>query len=327
MTMTRKLGQTDIEVSPLGLGCWAIGGEMYFDRNPDWWGDVDDEESIRAIHQAIDMGVNFLDTADAYGVGHSEEVIGKAIKGIRDKVVISTKFGNFGNESTRVLQGVNLEPLYIKKACDASLRRLGTDYIDVYFLHVWDVSHAEAYSVIDTLECLVKEGKIRSYGWSTDLVHGARLFAEQENCSAIQHNLNVFDDAPEILKICEDNNKASINRAPLAMGLLTGKFTEASQLPKNDVRDGGQSWVRYFKDGKPMKEFLQILDAVREILTSGGRTLAQGALAWIWGRSENTVPIPGFKTAAQVKENAGAMKFGPLTAEQMTEIERLLNRS
>lgn len=251
MNMVRKLGRTGIGVSALGLGCWAIGGEMYLDGKADGWGNVDDSESIRAIHKAIYMGINFLDTADAYGVGHSEEVIGKAVNGNRDKVVISTKFGFFGNESTRMLHGVNIDPDYIEKACNASLKRLKTDYIDLYLLHVGDIKFSEAYLVIYALEQLIKKGKILSYGWSTDLINGARVFAAQKSCSAIQHHLNVFDDAPEMLRLCEDNNLASINRSPLAMGLLTGKFTGKSQLLSDDVRGAGHSWVSYFENGKP----------------------------------------------------------------------------
>jgi aryl-alcohol dehydrogenase-like predicted oxidoreductase len=325
MKMIRKLGRSGIEVSALGLGCWAIGGQMYMEGKADSWGSVDDAESIRAIQKALDLGVNFLDTADAYGIGHSEEIIGKAIAGKRDKVVISTKFGYFGNESTRTLHGINISPDYIKRACEASLKRLSTDYIDLYLLHVWEISISDIYSVCDTLDNLTEKGKIRSYGWSTDLVGGANIFSERKNCSAIEHNLNVFNDAPELISLCEKNNLASINRSPLAMGLLTGKFTETSKLSKNDVRGAGYNWVPYFKDGRPEKEFLKILNAVKEILASKGRTLAQGAIAWAWGRSDNTIPIPGFKNIKQVEENAKAMGFGPLTMEQMIEIDKLIN--
>lgn len=326
MKMIRKLGRSGIEVSALGLGCWAIGGKMYMDGKVDSWGNVDDMESIRAIQRALELGVNFLDTADAYGIGHSEEIIGEAIAGKRDKVVISTKFGYFGNESTRTLHGTNITTDYIERACDASLKRLSTNYIDLYLLHVWEISISDIYSVCDTLDRLVAKGKIRSYGWSTDLVDGARIFAERRNCSTIEHNLNVFSDAPELIHLCENNNLASINRSPLAMGLLTGKFTVASKISKDDVRGAGHNWVPYFKDGKPEPEFLEKLDAVKEILVSKGRTLAQGALAWIWGRSDNTIPIPGFKTVRQVEENAKAIEFGPLTKEQMIEIDKLIGR-
>ena len=320
----RKLGRSEIEVSALGLGCWAIGGPFFYGGMPDGWGDVDDNESIKAIHRALELGINFLDTADAYGVGHSEEVIGKAITGKRSEIVIATKFANFGNEATKTLQGVNVTPDYIEKACDASLKRLNTDYIDVYQLHEWNVSMSEIEPILMTLDKLVEKGKIRTYGWSTDLVIGAKIFAERANCSVIQHCLNIFADAPQLVKFCEDNNLASINRSPLAMGFLSGKFTAESLLSKDDVRGAGFSWVQCFRDGKPIPEFLKMLDSVKEILTSNGRTLVQGSLAWIWGKSGNTIPIPGFKTVKQVEENAKAMDFGPLSQDQMDEIDQIL---
>jgi len=139
--------------------------------------------------------------------------------------------------------------------------------------------------------------------------------------------MNVLSDAPEMIAVCEELHLASINRGPLAMGLLTGKYHPGSTLPDDDVRGANApAWMRYFQDGKPSPEWLARLDAIREILTSKGRTLAQGALAWIWGRSEVTIPIPGFRTEAQVGENATAMQFGPLIPEQMAEIDRLLER-
>lgn len=323
----RTLGRSGIQVSPLGLGCWAIGGPMFYSGMPDGWGNVDDTESIKALHRAFELGVNFLDTADAYGVGHSEEVIGKAISGKRDRMVIVTKFGHFGNEATKTLHGINVTPDYIERACDASLKRLNTDYIDVYLLHEWNLAISDVEAVGTTLDKLVAKGKIRTYGWSTDLVAGAKLFAERANCSVIEHCLNVFEDTPELVKLCENNNLASINRSPLAMGFLSGKFTVESLLPKDDVRGAGHSWVPYFKDGKPVPEFVKALESVKEILTSNGRTLVQGALAWIWGRSGNTIPIPGFKTIKQVEENAKAINFGPLSPEQISEINHLLNRT
>lgn len=321
----RKLGRSGIEVSALGLGCWAIGGPFLFNGMSDGWGNVDDNESINAIHRAYELGVNFLDTADCYGVGHSEEVVGKAIAGKRDRFVISTKFGNFGNEATKTLLGINVTPDYIEKACDASLKRLNTDYIDIYHLHAWDIAVSEVEPICATLDKLVEKGKIRTYGWSTDLLDGAKLFAERANCSAIQYCLNVFMDSPQLIKLCENSNLASINRSPLAMGLLSGKFNAESFISKDDVRGAGHPWVPYFKDGKPVPEFLKALNSVKEILTSNGRTLVQGALAWIWGRSGSTIPMPGFKTIKQVEEIAAAMDFGPLSQTQMTDIEQILH--
>ncbi len=320
----RKLGRSAIEVSALGLGCWAIGGPSFSNGMAGGWGDIDDTESIKAIQRAIELGINFLDTADCYGAGHSEEVIGKAIAGKREEVVIATKFGYFSNEATKTLHGINVSPDYIERACDASLKRLNTDYIDVYHLHVSDIVVSEVEPICLTLDKLVQKGKIRAYGWSTDLIDGAKLFAERENCCAIEHCLNVLENSPQLIQLCEARNLASINRSPLVMGILSGKFNASSLLSKEDIRGAGHSWIPYFKDGKPLPAFLNALDSVKEILTSNGRSLTQGALAWIWGKSNCTIPIPGFKTVKQVEENAKAMEFGPLSQNQMDEIGRIL---
>lgn len=324
---TRKLGRSDIEVSALGMGCWAIGGPFWSGDTPLGWGEVDDEESIRAIHRALDLGVTFFDTADVYGAGHSERVLARAFAGRRQDVVIATKFSNQFDEKTRHVTGNSADPDYIRQACEASLRRLDTDYIDLYQFHDNGYPPEKAEPVRETLEELVKAGKIRAYGWSTDFPKSAEVFAQGPNCATIQLQLNVLDDNPAVIEVCEKHNLAAINRGPLAMGLLTGKYTASTKPSSDDVR-GEQSpeWMKYFKDGKPNPEWLLMMEAVREILTSGGRTLAQGALAWLWARSEQTLPIPGFRTEAQVEENCGAMQFGPLTDEQMQKIDKLLDR-
>lgn len=321
----RVLGRSGLRISPMGLGCWAIGGQFYMDGKIDGYGITNDKESIAAIHAAIDLGINFIDTSDAYGIGHSEEIIGEALVGHREQVVLASKFGYLGNEATKTLHGYNLDPGYIERACDASLRRLKTDYLDLYQLHVWEISLLEIESVADTLDRLVDKGKIRTYGWSTDLIGGARLMAERKNCSAIQQQFNILGGSEEILKLCEEKKLASINRSPLAMGLLSGKFSKNSKLTKDDVRGAGHSWAEaFFKDGRPTEDALVKLDAIRDILTSNGRTPVQGSLAWIWAKSENTIPIPGFKSVTQIQENAKAMEFGPLTEQQMTEIDRII---
>jgi aryl-alcohol dehydrogenase-like predicted oxidoreductase len=324
-TMMRKLGRSGIEVSAVGLGCWAIGGLFSWDGNPVGWGEVNDEESIRAIRRGLELGVNFLDTADVYGTGHSERVVARALEGRRQQVVIATKFGNLFDESTRQMGGADASPAYIRRACEASLKRLNTDYIDLYQLHLNGYDANKADEVRDALETLVTDGKIRGYGWSTDFVDGARVFAEGPNCTSIQLDLNVLADNAPMIALCEEHNLAAINRGPLGMGVLTGKYTAGSTLPDNDVRGkDSPEWMQYFRGGKPNPDWLRRLEAIRAILTSNGRTLAQGALAWLWARSPQTLPIPGFKTTAQVEDNAGAMAFGPLTTEQMGEIEAAL---
>ncbi|MBN1966875.1 MAG: aldo/keto reductase [Anaerolineae bacterium] len=323
--MLRKLGRSDLAVSAMGFGCWAIGGEFKFLGSEAGWGAVDDNESIAALHAAFDQGITFYDTAANYGCGHSERILGRAFADRRDRVVIATKFGHQVDEVAMDCYdrgdgrtGDVVTPL--RADCEASLRRLGTDYIDLYQFHVNGYNPAKAAEVRDALEDLVAAGKVRSYGWSTDNPEGARVFAEGEHCVAIQHDMNVVHDAAEVLAVCEAHNLASINRAPLAMGVLTGKYGRDAAFKATDVR--AADWFRE----RWLQPVVDNLDALRDILTSDGRTLAQGALAWLWGRSELTIPIPGIRTVAQAEENAGAMGFGPLTPAQMDEIERLLGR-
>lgn len=327
--MKRTLGRSEIEVSALGMGCWAIGGPFWSGETPIGWGDVDDDESIRAIHIALDLGVNLFDTANVYGAGHSERVLARAFDGRRTQVVIATKFNALFDENTRqVTSWSSTSPESIRNECEASLRRLNTDYIDLYQFHDNGYPAEKAAPIRDTLEELVKEGKIRSYGWSTDFPERAQVFAQGPKCSAVQLQLNVLDDNPDMIALCEKENLAALNRGPLAMGLLTNKYTTEIKIAADDVRgEKSPEWMKYFKDGKPNPEWTAKRDAIREILTSKGRSIAQGALAWNWARSEKTLPIPGFRTVVQVQENAGAMQFGPLTIEQMQEINKLLGRA
>jgi aryl-alcohol dehydrogenase-like predicted oxidoreductase len=328
---TRLLGRSGIKVSPMGMGCWAIGGPWLFNGSPAGWSGVDDAESMRAIQCALDMGVNFFDTAANYGAGHSERLLGKAFKKHRDKVVIATKFGYQVDETNKSVIHFDATEedshvaIRLRDDVEASLKRLDTNYIDVYQLHVWGLKIENALKARDVLEELVDKGKIRTYGWSTDRPDAIRAFSTTPNCSVVQQQLSVLDGNMELLAICEEMNLASINRGPLGMGLLTGKFVPESTFSSEDVRHHAQ-WHPGFKDGKPTRDWLDKLASIREVLTSHGRTLGQGALAWIWARSTRTIPIPGFKNVNQVKENCTAMEFGPLNADQMVEIDQILGR-
>jgi aryl-alcohol dehydrogenase-like predicted oxidoreductase len=324
--MKRRLGRSGIEVSAMGMGCWAIGGPWTIHGKQAGWGEVDDDESIRAIHRALELGVNLFDTAANYGCGHSERILGRALAGRRDQVVLATKFGYRVDEETKTVEfyddDLNSDKVvsHLRQDCEASLRRLNTDYIDLFQFHINNYSPAEAAAVRDMLEELVAEGKIRFYGWSTDKPEGARVFAEGEHCVAIQHRLNLIQDAPEMLAVCDEFGLASINRGPLARGALTGKYTAVSTVSQNDLRSSDNFQRQWLIPA------IEKLEAIHEILTSNGRTLAQGALAWIWARSERTIPIPGIRNITQATENAEAMQFGPLSDEQVREIEQLLGR-
>jgi aryl-alcohol dehydrogenase-like predicted oxidoreductase len=323
---TRPLGGTD--VSALGFGCWAIGGPFGPPGQSSGWGEVDDTESVAALRRALELGVTLFDTADVYGTGHSEEILGSVVASDRDRVVIATKFGNTFEEGTGLMTGQDVSAAYVREACAASLRRLGTDRIDVYQCHVGELERSVAEDVVATLEDLRTEGLIRGYGVSVDTTEHVEGWVGGAGTVSVQHRLNVLEDAPAMLSLCEQHGLASLNRSPLAMGLLSGKFSDGARLPDDDVRASGAGWLTAFDaDGRPRAEWLEALAAIRECLTEGGRTLVQGALAWIWARSPVTIPIPGFKTVAQAEENAGALAHGPLSEACLREIDDLLGRA
>lgn len=322
---TRTLGRSGIEVSALGMGCWAIGGPWAEGARPLGWGRVDDEESVRAVRRALDLGVTLFDTADTYGAGHGERVLGRALAGRRDEAVVATKWGYTFDEQTRQATGEDPSPAYLRRAVIDSLRRLDTDRIDLYQLHLGDLPLPRVEALLGTLEDLVAEGLVRAYGWSTDRADRAAAFAEAApHATAVQHTLSVLRDTPVMLAVCDKHDLASVNRSPLGMGLLTGKYTAASTLPRDDVRGVAPTWLEWFRGGRPAPEWLRRVAAVRGALTADGRTLSQGALGWIWARSARTVPIPGCRTVAQVEENAAALRLGPLAPDHFAEVERQL---
>ncbi|MFI6265108.1 aldo/keto reductase [Micromonospora sp. NPDC051006] len=323
MTTTRTLGRSGIEVSAIGMGCWAIGGPLWGDGGqPFGWGEVDDAESIRTIHAALDAGVTLFDTASNYGAGHSERVLGRALAGRRDRVVIATKFGNRSDEATRRALGTDTSPAYAVRSLEDSLRRLGTDHVDLYQLHINDLQVPAALDLVGTLEDLVTQGKIRAYGWSTDNPDSAEAFAAAgPHCAAIQHDLSVLADNAAVLAVCDSHDLASLNRGPLAMGLLTGS-TRA--VGADDVRGVAPEWLVWFTDGKPTPQWAARVEEIRAALTADGRTLGQGALGWLLARSPRTVPIPGCRTVAQAAENFATLALGPLGDDAFAEVERLL---
>jgi aryl-alcohol dehydrogenase-like predicted oxidoreductase len=320
----RDLGtRTGIHVSALGLGCWAIGGPWTSSGRPAGWGEVDDDESVRAIREALDLGVTLFDTADVYGCGHSERVLGRALVGRRDDVVIVTKGGNVFDEQTRTAAGQDVSPAYLRRACDASLRRLDTDRIDVYLIHDGIAGPEDVAPVVDVLEELVAAGKLRWYGSSISDPAIVRAMAEGPHMVAAEHELNVLRGELATLTVAEELGLASLNRTPLAMGLLSGRYSPDALPAADDVRRNGP-WWDFFDSGGAMERHLDRIAAAREELTADGRTLVQGALAWIWGHSRATLPLPGFRTVAQVRENAAAAGHGPLPAAGMERIHALL---
>jgi len=321
--MLRRLGRSGIEVSAMGLGTARIGG-LGFSRLGDHETNMPPSaarESKRAIRAAVNRGITFFDTADDYGIGGSERLLGEALQGIRRKVVISTKFGGglTDEKMGEWVEGTEVTPEFVEQSCDASLQRLGTDVIDVYLLHIRDYPVDRAEPIRDALEDLVAKGKIRSYGWSTDDPERARFFAQAKHCAVVEHRLNVLMDARKMLELCDEEDLASINRVPLLMGALTGRWQRGSTLPEVDRRSD------WFQDD----EFLQLLDraeSIRPLMTEDGRSYVQGAIGWIWARHPRAIPIPGFRTTQQVEDLAGAMTYGPLSAEAFERAKEIMQQ-
>jgi aryl-alcohol dehydrogenase-like predicted oxidoreductase len=270
------------------------------------------------------MGINFFDTAANYGAGHSESLLGRALKGKRSQVVIATKFGHIVNESEKTVYSAPDQIIKnVRMDVENSLRRLQTDYIDIYQLHEGRYDPKLALELQVILEELVSAGRIRWYGWSTDVVDNARAFASgssQAHCTSIQFRVNVLFDNRGMRNVCAEFDLAGINKDPLNKGFLTGKFNSKTTFPKNDTRT---DWD--FSHPEIVKR-LKIVDEIRDILASNGRTMAQGALAYIWALDERMIPIPGFKSVKQVRENAGALEFGPLTEAQVKEIQDIVQK-
>ena len=324
-TMTRTLGRSGIQVSALGMGCWPIGGALATGDQPLGYAGVTDAEARRALDRAVELGVTLFDTADVYGAGHSERLLARVLAA-NPHVLVATKFGNTFDEDTRQLTGVDTSPGYVRRALLGSLRRLDRDHVDLYQLHASDVDDNGAFELVDTLEMLVGEGLVRWYGISTDDPTRVGIFATGPHCTAVQLQLNVLDDNPEALAACDRHELAALCRSPLAMGLLGGLYTADSTLPANDIRGRNPDWLRWFTKGRPNPDLLNRIDTVRGILTRNGRTLAQGALGWIWARHGRTIPLPGFRNIPQVEDNAGALQHGPLSEEDFAEVQQALGR-
>jgi aryl-alcohol dehydrogenase-like predicted oxidoreductase len=284
------------------------------------WGDVDDAESIRAVHRGLELGVTFFDTANNYGTGHSERVLGHALAGRGEGVLVATKFGSVFDESTHTHyddRELEMMPETIGDACEASLRRLGRDTIDLYLLHHGGYGLDEAPEVVEILEELVAAGKIRAYGWSTDDPGRARVFAEGPHCTAVEFRMNLSWPAAEMLRVCDELDLACVIRSPLNGGILTGKFRADSTFPENDERHGLD-----FGEGRAAFRLEQV-EQLRGALTRDGRSMTQAALSWILTLSDRTFPIPGFKTVAQVEELVAAADLPRLDEDQLELVDEL----
>lgn len=311
----RDFGNTGIKVSEVGFGAWGIGGNEHGHS----YGPTDDKLSLEALNKALDMGCNFFDTADVYGFGHSELLLGKALKNKRDRAIIATKVGS------DFYQGGGFQTFteeYIRFALEKSLDRLQTDYIDIYQLHnppVRLLTKEDSYSVLNALK---REGKIRAWGVSVlDPVEGlACLATSQPDC--IQIPVNIFNSRPRenLLPTAFAAGCAIIAREPLANGFLTGKFVDALYLnfEEGDVR---KNWPSDYKKAR--------IEAAQRLvfLQKENRSLTQAAIKFVLSMKEVSVTIPGIKTAEHAEENLGASDLKPLSATELKEIETLAKRN
>jgi aryl-alcohol dehydrogenase-like predicted oxidoreductase len=312
---SRRLGRSGVKASPLGLGTARMAGLGWREDLIPQDASQAKRDGVRQIQAAVDLGVTFFDTADNYGQGLCERILGEALRGRRDGIVVSTKFGEDPDPDQE--DPWLLDAGSVARKCEASLRRLGFECIDLYLLHRRDYPLERAPETIEVLEDLVRAGKIRYYGWSTDDVERARLFARGEHCIAIEHRLNVFNDNAPMLELCREQDLASLNRVPLLMGVLAGRWSPETKLEEGDPR------AQWFED----EGFLRVLACAQQIepyLASGGRSYVQGALAWIWARSPLTIPVPGFRNMAQMQTLAQAPRFGPLSSDAMQAIAELV---
>jgi aryl-alcohol dehydrogenase-like predicted oxidoreductase len=317
--MKIKIKNTNKTTAKMGMGCFALGGTFYgTNGSPYAYGDVKDEESIETIHKAIDLGINLFDTADVYGLGRSEKVLGEAIKEYRDDIIIATKFASkFDEEKQETMDGKGTSKEYILSALDASMRRLQTDFIDIYQFHSSSHDIEESKQVKLILNDLVSEGRIGGFGWSTDDVQRMEMFAESDKCNSVQFGLNVVFHNEEMVKLCDTYELAGLIRSPLASGTLTGKYRDGVKIAKNHML----SQVDFSTERRV--QINKKLDTLKELLTNDGRSLIQGQLSWIMSQGDKIIPIPGAKTVSQITENAQTLEFGPLKQDIIEEINEL----
>jgi aryl-alcohol dehydrogenase-like predicted oxidoreductase len=307
---TRRLGTDGLEVSALGLGCMGMS---------EFYGTTDEGEAISTIHRALELGIDFLDTADMYGRGANEKLVGKAIRDRRDRVVLATKFGNVrSDDGSREVRG---DADYVREACDASLRRLGLDHVDLYYQHRVDF-RVPIEETVGAMAELVAAGKVRHLGLSEASPETIRRAHAVHPITALQSEYSLWTRDPEdgVLQTCRELGIGFVAYSPLGRGFLTGRIRSAEDLEEGDFRRNNPRF-----QGENFQRNLDLVARVEEIAAESGRTAGQIALAWVLSRGDDVVPIPGTKRRRYLEENAEAVDL-ELTEEELERIEQAFPR-